>query len=109
MTTAVANPSLRHGKWKLLLARGSGGWSVPKEGQVEAGTLEAQLYDMEKDAGETNNLYTKRPDITKRLLALMKEDVDSGRSTAGPASQNDFNDIVLWKSGRGPAPAKSKK
>jgi arylsulfatase A len=95
----------RHGKWKLLLARGSGGWSAPNERQVEAGTLEAQLYDMEKDAGETNNLYTKRPNIAKRLLALMNEDVNSGRSTNGPASQNDVIDIVLWKSGRGPAPA----
>ena len=99
----------RHGKWKLLLARGSGGWSAPKERQVEAGTLEAQLYDMEKDVGETNNLYTKHPHIAKRLLALMNEDVNSGRSTAGPASQNDVPEIVLWKSGRGPAPAGNKK
>ena len=99
----------RHGKWKLLLARGSGGWSSPGERQVEPGTVEAQLYDMENDAGEKNNLYTKRPNIAKRLLALMTEDVNAGRSTSGPASKNDVTDIVLWKSGRGPAPAKKAK
>lgn len=99
----------RHGKWKLLLARGSGGWSAPNERQVEAGTLEAQLYDMEKDAGEKTNLYTSHPNIAKRLLALMTEDVHAGRSTSGPASQNDVKDIVLWKSGRGPASVKKAK
>ena len=71
----------RHGKWKLLLARGSGGWSSPKENQVEPGALEAQLYDMENDAGEKNNLYTKYPTVTQRLLGLLAADVNAGRST----------------------------
>jgi arylsulfatase A-like enzyme len=93
----------RYGKWKLLLARGSGGWSSPKENEVEAGTLEAQLYDMKNDAGETNNLYTKHPEIAEHLLALLAADVNAGRSTDGPKSLNDVADIVLWKSGQGSA------
>ena len=44
--------SYRHGKWKLLLARGSGGWSQPTEGKVPKDAPEAQLYDMESDPGE---------------------------------------------------------
>lgn len=64
---------------------------------------------MEKDAGEQNIPHKKRPSIAKRLLALLTEDVNAGRSTAGPASQNDVTDIFLWKSGRGPASAKNKK
>ncbi|MDG2170825.1 MAG: hypothetical protein P8L44_23190, partial [Opitutales bacterium] len=99
----------RHGKWKLLLARGSGGWSSPGEKQVEAGTLEAQLYDMENDAGEKTNLYTSHPKIANRLLTLMTEDVNAGRSTSGPDSKNDVEEIVLWKSGRGPATGKKSK
>ncbi|MDA7658041.1 sulfatase-like hydrolase/transferase, partial [Verrucomicrobia bacterium] len=99
----------RHGKWKLLLARGSGGWSSPKENQVEPGALEAQLYDMENDAGEKNNLYTKYPTVTQRLLGLLAADVNAGRSTDGITSLNDVTDIVLWKSGQGPAGPKKEK
>ena len=42
----------RQGKWKLLLAKGSGGWTSPKEGQVPKGSPIGQLYDMESDPGE---------------------------------------------------------
>lgn len=93
----------RYGKWKLLLARGSGGWSSPNENEVDAGTLEAQLYDMENDVGEANNLYTKKPEVAERLLALLAADVNAGRSTQGPKSRNDVAEIVLWKSGQGRA------
>ncbi len=99
----------RYGKWKLLLARGSGGWSSPKENKVGAGVLEAQLYDMESDVGETNNLYSQKPEVAERLLALLAADVNAGRSTEGPKSLNDVADVILWKSGRGPASGKPKK
>lgn len=92
----------RHGKWKLLLARSSGGWSAPGEKKVAAGSPEAQLYDMEKDVGETKNLYATHPEVAKRLLDLLTDDVNRGRSTEGPKSSNDVTDINLWKSGRGP-------
>ena len=93
----------RHEQWKLLLARGSGGWSSPKENQVEAGTAEAQLYNMKIDPGETTNLYQQRPKIAQRLLRLMTADITAGRSTQGAPSTNDIANIVLWKSGHGPA------
>jgi len=96
----------RYGMWKLLLARGSGGWSSPTENEVVPGTLEAQLYDMENDVGETNNLYSKNPEIVEHLLALLAADVNAGRSTRGPKSLNDVADIILWKSGQGPAKSK---
>jgi arylsulfatase A-like enzyme len=99
----------RYGKWKLLLARGSGGWSSPTENEVEAGALEAQLYDMGNDVGETNNLYTEKPEVAERLLALLASDVNAGRSTKGALSLNDVADIVLWKSGQGPAKSKKAK
>lgn len=88
----------RQGKWKLLLAKASGGWSSPRENEAPEGSPKAQLYDMEADPGETENLYLKEPEIAKRLLAQLEKDVRSGRSTAGPVSKNDFDDIVLWKS-----------
>ncbi|CAA6691708.1 MULTISPECIES: arylsulfatase [unclassified Lentimonas] len=90
----------RQGKWKLLLARGSGGWSSPKEGQMPKDSPKAQLYDLEKDLAETTNLYETHPEVAERLLAQLEDDVFSGRSTTGPAAKNDVDDgkIKLWKS-----------
>ena len=90
----------RQGKWKLLLARGSGGWSAPKERQVGRDAPEAQLYDMEKDAGEQKNLYLSHPEVAEKLLADLTADIERGRSTDGPEAKNDVENIRIWKSGR---------
>jgi arylsulfatase A-like enzyme len=91
----------RQGKWKLCLARGSGGWTAPNEKAAAAsGAPVAQLYDMEKDPGETTNLYETHPEIAQRLLSLLTEDVERGRSTDGVTANNDLVDIILWKSGK---------
>ena len=92
----------RQGKWKLLLARGSGGWSSPTERSVADDAPLAQLYDMEKDPGEQNNLYLSHPEVAERLLAQLTADVERGRSTDGPEAQNDIAEVRIWKRGRGP-------
>jgi arylsulfatase A len=88
----------RQGDWKLALARGSGGWTAPKENSVAKDAPNAQLYNMAVDPGEQNNLYLEKPRIAKRLLAQLENEVAGGRSTIGPASSNDVENIVLWKS-----------
>lgn len=88
----------RQGKWKLALAKASGGWSSPTEGQAPANAPKAQLYDMSSDVGETTNVYQTQPEVAQRLLNQLATDVKSGRSTEGPASRNDVSNIVLWKS-----------
>jgi arylsulfatase A len=90
----------RQGKWKLLLAKGSGGWTSPTEREVDADALPAQLYDMEKDPGEQNNLYLTHPEIAEKLLAAMTSDVERGRSTDGPEAKNDVAEIRIWKGKR---------
>lgn len=90
----------RLGKWKLLLAKGSGGWTSPKEQEMPTGSPQAQLYDMEADPGETTNLYQSHPEVAERLLKQLEEDVARGRSTAGTGSKNDKEKINLWKSGK---------
>ncbi len=89
----------RQGPWKLLLAKASGGWSSPNEKKAKPGSSPAQLYDMEVDVGERKNLYPEKPEVAKKLLAMLKQDVRRGRSTKGPPSDNDVGRIVLWKSG----------
>ena len=92
----------RPGKWKLCLARASGGWSSPKEDQAPGDGPQGQLYDLQADPSETTNLYHTRPDVVSRLASQLKADVLRGRSTTGPRAKNDVEDIVLWKSERQP-------
>ena len=91
----------RQGKWKLLLAKGSGGWSSPNEkASAKAGAPKAQLYDLEIDPGEKSNLFESRPEVVEKLLQQLEADVVSGRSTDGAESKNDIKNIKLWKSER---------
>jgi arylsulfatase A-like enzyme len=87
----------RLGKWKLLLAKGSGGWSSPREKESSDMPI-AQLYDIENDPSESENLYTPRPEIAKKLLKQLELDIKTGRSTKGEFSKNDVDKIILWKS-----------
>ncbi|WP_434036295.1 sulfatase family protein [Formosa sp. 4Alg 33] len=86
----------RLGKWKLLLARGSGGWTSPNEKESIAMPI-AQLYNLETDPAETRNVYKTRPDIAEKLLKQLELDIKTGRSTTGAFSENDIDDIILWK------------
>ncbi|MCP4480343.1 MAG: arylsulfatase [Planctomycetaceae bacterium] len=90
----------RSGDWKLLLARGSGGWSSPKEKEMGSDSEEAQLYNLAKDPKEQVNLYRRQPDVAKKLLDQLLSDVESGRSVQGAPSKNDVDKINLWKSKR---------
>ena len=93
--------SYRLGKWKLLLAEGSGGWTAPTEREMAKipDTPKGQLYDMTVDPGEQENLYEEKPEVVAELMARLKEDVANGRSTAGPKQENDLpvEQIKLWK------------
>ncbi len=92
--------SYRLGPWKLLLARGSGGWTAPKENAAKkSGAPIAQLYDIENDPSETTNLYESKPGVAEQLLAQLESDIKRGRSTRGPKATNDVTNIKLWKSG----------
>ena len=76
---------IRKGKWKYLNHKGSGGnkyqgliaeYMLPEKAPDAPG----QLYDLEKDPGETNNLYFEHPELVKELKAQLDEFVKSGRS-----------------------------
>lgn len=87
----------RLGKWKLLLAGGSGGWTSPTEKQVSAGVPKGQLYDMEADPGERTNLYQSHPEVVQQLMEQLESDIARGRSTEGADQTNDVDKILLWK------------
>lgn len=86
--------AIRQGKWKLSFCGGSGGWSKPRK--AEKGQPKWQLYDLEADLEEKNNLFEKHPEKVKALHDLMVEYIEQGRSTPGAAQSNDV-DVVLIK------------
>ncbi|MEP4079459.1 sulfatase family protein [Haloferula sp.] len=81
----------RSGKWKILLTKASGGWTK----EPVAVNAPAQLYDMEADPGEQNNLYHTNPEVFAILLAELESDVQRGRSTAGPDQKNDVDRVNI--------------
>jgi len=91
---------IRTPRWKLLLTPGSGGWTSPKDPQARAqGLPEIQLYDMNQDVGEQDNLQAEHPEVATKLTELLKAYVAKGRSTPGKKQQNDLHEIDLWKRG----------
>ncbi len=63
--------SIRAGKWKLIDGQGNCGYGEFRAKQPvptpKPGDPPAQLYNLEEDLGEANNLYLKHPDIVHRL------------------------------------------
>lgn len=62
---------VRVGNWKLITHLGSGGFSPPRRQTPVAGGPKGQLYELDQDPGETNNLWLHRPDIVARLEKVL--------------------------------------
>ncbi|QEG41093.1 sulfatase family protein [Roseimaritima ulvae] len=82
--------AIRQGNWKLCLSAGSGGWSSPREMVArERGLPPMQLFDLENDRSEQNNLVQQHPDKVNELLRILRREVEQGRCTPGEALDND--------------------
>ena len=98
--------SIRQGKDKLIMCPGSGGWTAPKpnaalwKAQEAKGKPTVQLYDMTRDLGEQANLAANMPAKVETLQALLKKQVQDGRSTAGPKQANDAPVVINKRPGR---------
>jgi len=65
--------SIRKGPWKLINKLGSGGFTVPKEITPKAGEPIGQLYNLDSDIHEDNNLYQQYPEKVKELTELLEK------------------------------------
>jgi len=78
--------AIRQGPWKYLDHRGSGGNNYERSELQKYALKETapqapgQLFNLEKDPGETTNLYFEEPQRVKELKALLEETKASGRS-----------------------------
>lgn len=82
--------AIRQGDWKLIMAKGSGGWSFPKPNDpAEAELPDVQLYNLASDPGETKNLQAENPEKVASLKTLLSKYIIEGRSTPGTPQSND--------------------
>lgn len=88
--------SVRRGKWKLILAPGSGGWSLPNKKAMKENLPLVQLYDLNKDIGEKVNLQGEYPQVVMDLTLLLEKYLKNGRSTPGAPQKNDGSPDI-WK------------
>jgi arylsulfatase A-like enzyme len=84
-------PAIRHNNWKLIFDAGSGGWTGGKSDE------KLQLYNLEEDLSEQNNLYSKFPEKAKAMQAAMEKFITQGRSTPGEVQENDVKVIRYYK------------
>ncbi len=64
---------VRKGRWKLILGRGSGGFSRPRRVRPRPGQPRGQLYDMKADLRERRNLWSEKPGVVEELAGILEE------------------------------------
>lgn len=80
IASANKTMTIRSGPWKLITALGSGGFSKPGRISPTPDGPQGQLYNLDHDRGEKNNLYTQHPDIVQRLSAELQQIQTTERS-----------------------------
>lgn len=94
------NLTLRKGKWVYISGQGGGGFTDPdvgdhmfggpptfpftgqvnsdiEDGQVVEGAPPAQLYNLETDRAQRENLYRQRPEVAERMQRQLEEIVSN--------------------------------
>ena len=72
--------ALRQGSWKLIVGRGSGGFTTPRRVKPKPGEPAGQLYNLADDPREEKNLYLEKPEVVARLKTLLNKYKKEGRS-----------------------------
>ncbi len=67
--------AVRQGPWKLILGEGSGGFANEIRGDAPV-----QLYNLDSDPQEQNNLHAEHPELVSRLRSLLERYQREGRS-----------------------------
>ena len=72
--------AIRQGAWKLIQGLGSGGFSSPQTVEPSPDGPKGQLYNLDDDPSETNNLYSEQPEFVEQLTKLLDKYQDQEHS-----------------------------
>ncbi len=81
--------AIRQGPWKLIEGLGSGGFTEPKVIKPTPGQPTGQLYNLESDLAETEDVYQKYPEKVKEMTELLNR---IRQSKTRPTSANTNQD-----------------
>lgn len=70
--------AFRQGPWVLLDCKGSGGWALPEQAAADRSAM--QLYNLEKDVKQQNNVAKHAPDLVKAMKLRLEQQKAQGRS-----------------------------
>ncbi|MCF7957354.1 MAG: arylsulfatase [Phycisphaerae bacterium] len=72
--------AVRQGKWKMIYGVGPHGRIKSRVKDLPADAPPGELYDMQIDPQEKNNIWNERQDVVKRLVNLLEKYQKQGRS-----------------------------
>jgi arylsulfatase A len=72
-SSSIGYFAIRKGNWKLIEGLGSGGFTEPRQVKAVEGEPAGQLYNLDTDIAETNNLYAQNPEKVAELAKLLTE------------------------------------
>lgn len=72
--------AIRKGKWKMIPQKGNGGWTHAQSVKKAVDEPDGQLFNMDTDPAENNNLWEQHPEIVKELTELLEKYKNEGRS-----------------------------
>ena len=77
--------AIREGRWKYIEGADGGGF-IDRNAPTDPALPPVQLYDMERDPAESDNVYAQHPDVVARLAALLERQrtADHTRPTPAP-------------------------
>lgn len=76
--------AIRADEWKYIDGLGSGGFTEPVRIKHEPGLPDGQLYNMNSDARESNNLFFEFPEKVVELKKELHKQIDQGYSREFP-------------------------
>ncbi|MGI9474324.1 MAG: sulfatase-like hydrolase/transferase, partial [Rubripirellula sp.] len=68
--------AIRVGDWKMIPQRGSGGFSRPRRIQPAPRSPAGQLYEVDRDPSETNNVWNEQPKVVRKLKIMLGDVTD---------------------------------
>lgn len=72
--------AIREGKWKYIPGGGPASGSLNWNGGNRSANSPEELYDLENDVAERNNIAPQQPEVAKRLAAMLRKVQADGRT-----------------------------